>query len=167
MNYFLYQLDSHSIDLPEYQGEPDDIAKEKCYAAAKLVQGPLIVEDTCLCFNALGGLPGPYIRSFLEKLGCDGLHRLLTGWEDKTAQAICTLAFYDGLSEVRLFKGVVDGKIVQPRGGEAFGWDLIFQPNGYDKTFAELGSKEKDKISHRFLAVDAFRKYIESNCSGE
>ncbi len=48
-----------NIDLPEYQGEnPEYIVKEKCLAALKLINGPTLVEDTCLCFNALQGLPG-------------------------------------------------------------------------------------------------------------
>jgi Ham1 family len=47
--------------VPELQGEPDEIATEKCKLAAAQVGGPVIVEDTSLCFNALGGLPGPYM----------------------------------------------------------------------------------------------------------
>ena len=47
--------------VPELQGEPDDISKEKCKLAAEAIQGPVCVEDTCLCFNALNGLPGPYM----------------------------------------------------------------------------------------------------------
>ena len=48
------------------QGEPEDVAREKCLLAVQKVDGPTIVEDTCLCFNALGGLPGVYIKWFLE-----------------------------------------------------------------------------------------------------
>lgn len=48
------------------QGEPEDVAREKCLLAAKEVQGPTITEDTALCFNALGGLPGVYIKWFLQ-----------------------------------------------------------------------------------------------------
>lgn len=59
------QVTSQDVDLPEYQGEPDDIAREKCKAAAQSVKGPVLVEDTCLCFNALKGLPGDFIL-----LGC-------------------------------------------------------------------------------------------------
>jgi inosine triphosphate pyrophosphatase len=93
--------------VPEFQGEPDDIAREKCRLAAKEVNGPVITEDTCLCFNALQGLPGPYIKWFLQKLGHDGLNRLLIGFEDKTANAVCTFAYSTGKScdEIRLFKG--------------------------------------------------------------
>ena len=53
---------SQNVDLPEYQGTPEEVVREKCLEAAKRIQGPVIVEDTCLCFNALGGLPGPYIK---------------------------------------------------------------------------------------------------------
>lgn len=68
---------SVKLDLPELQGEPEEISKEKCRLAAKEVGGAVMVEDTSLCFNALGGLPGPYIKWFLEKLGHDGLNRML------------------------------------------------------------------------------------------
>uniref|UniRef100_A0A8C5R760 Uncharacterized protein n=1 Tax=Leptobrachium leishanense TaxID=445787 RepID=A0A8C5R760_9ANUR len=51
------------IDLPEYQGEPDEISVQEFKEAARQIQGPVIVKDTCLCFNALGGLPGSSIWS--------------------------------------------------------------------------------------------------------
>lgn len=56
-----------------------------------------MVEDTSLCFNACGGLPGPYIKWFLAKLGHDGLNRMLVGFEDKTAYAQCIFAFTPGV----------------------------------------------------------------------
>jgi inosine triphosphate pyrophosphatase len=56
-------LTSIALDLPELQGsDPLDIAKDKCMRAAELVQAPVITEDTSLCFRALGGLPGAYIK---------------------------------------------------------------------------------------------------------
>ncbi|XP_063489563.1 inosine triphosphate pyrophosphatase isoform X8 [Symphalangus syndactylus] len=100
-------LVAQKIDLPEYQGEPDEISIQKCQEAARQVQGPVLVEDTCLCFNALGGLPGPYIKWFLEKLKPEGLHQLLAGFEDKSAYALCTFALGTGdpSQPVRLFRG--------------------------------------------------------------
>ena len=75
-----YELTSARIDLPEYQGEIDDISRKKCLNACKKVKGPVLVEDTSLCFNALGGLPGPYIKWFAKELDSrGGLHRLLAG----------------------------------------------------------------------------------------
>lgn len=55
----MLQIVRKNIDLPEYQGEdPEFIVREKCKAALEVLKGPTLVEDTCLCFNALGGLPG-------------------------------------------------------------------------------------------------------------
>lgn len=55
-----------------------------------------MVEDTCLCFEALGGLPGPYCKWFVEKVGLDGLNKMLAGFEDKGAYALCLFAFTPG-----------------------------------------------------------------------
>ncbi|KAG8510094.1 Inosine triphosphate pyrophosphatase [Galemys pyrenaicus] len=100
-------LVAQKIDLPEYQGEPDQISIQKCKEAARQVQGPVLVEDACLCFKALGGLPGPYIKWFLEKLKPEGLYRLLDGYEDKSAYTLCTFALSTGdpSQPVRLFRG--------------------------------------------------------------
>jgi inosine/xanthosine triphosphate pyrophosphatase family protein len=106
---FPFPVVSRALDLPELQGEPEEVAKAKCKLAAKEVGGAVMVEDVSLCFNALGGLPGVYIKWFLEKLGHDGLNKLLVGWEDKSARAICTFAFTTGPGEpVILFPGIVE-----------------------------------------------------------
>jgi len=65
------------MDLPEFQGDPREIALKKCKLAAEAVGGPVIVEDTSLCFNALGGMPGPYVKWFLEKAGINKMVRML------------------------------------------------------------------------------------------
>ncbi len=75
---FPHSVTSSKVDLPEYQGTPEEVCTEKCKEAARRVGGPVIVEDTCLCFNALGGMPGPYIKWFLEPLGPKGLHKCVT-----------------------------------------------------------------------------------------
>lgn len=179
---FPRKIVSQRIDLPELQGEILDIAVKKCKKAAYSVNGPVVVEDTSLCFNALRGLPGnihlryflmryytfynlgPYIKWFLEKLEPEGLHKLLSGWDDKSAQAICTLAFAETQdSEPQIFQGITEGVIVEPRGSRDFGWDPIFQPIGYNMTYAEMPKEEKNKISHRFRAVNAFQKHFVGN----
>ncbi|CAM2115306.1 unnamed protein product [Caretta caretta] len=159
---FPYRLVAKKIDLPEYQGEPDEISIQKCREAANQIQGPVIVEDTCLCFNALGGLPGPYIKWFLEKLKPEGLYKLLAGFEDKSAYALCTFAFSTGNPEdpVKLFKGQTCGRIVEPRGPRDFGWDPCFQPDDYDQTYAELPKAVKNSISHRYRALKELSGYF-------
>jgi len=47
--------------VAEYQGEADDVSISKCQEAARRLKGPILIEDTCLCFNVMGGLPGPYM----------------------------------------------------------------------------------------------------------
>uniref|UniRef100_A0A3Q2NMZ7 Inosine triphosphate pyrophosphatase n=1 Tax=Fundulus heteroclitus TaxID=8078 RepID=A0A3Q2NMZ7_FUNHE len=140
-----------SVSLPEYQGEPDEISIQKCKEAARQIDGPVIVEDTCLCFRALGGLPGPYMKWFLDKLKPEGLYKLLAGFEDKSAWALCTFAFSAGRDEpVQLFRGKTEGQIVEPRGPRDFGWDPCFQPDEYDKT---------NSISHRYRALAALSEH--------
>lgn len=159
---FPKEIISQKVDLPELQGEIDDICIKKCKEASRYVNGPVIVEDTCLCFNALKGLPGPYIKWFLDKLGPDGLFNLLAGFGDKSAVAVCTFAYHSGKDddEVKLFQGKTEGIIVSPRGPRDFGWDPCFQPLGYDKTYAELSKTTKNSISHRFKALDAMQQYF-------
>ncbi|XP_029905873.1 inosine triphosphate pyrophosphatase [Myripristis murdjan] len=158
---FPYKLVSKKIDLPEYQGEPDEISIQKCNEAARQIDGPVIVEDTCLCFRALGGLPGPYIKWFLDKLKPEGLFKLLAGFEDKSAWALCTFAFSAGKDQpVKLFRGITEGCIVEPRGPRDFGWDPCFQPDGYDKTYAELPKEVKNSISHRYRALAAMSEHF-------
>lgn len=157
-----YELQSKEVDLPEYQGEPDEIAIAKCQEALRLVNAPVLIEDTSLCFNALGGLPGPYIKWFLEKLKPEGLHKLLHGFEDKTAYALCIFAYAEPGKEVKLFHGKTDGKIVEPRGPRNFGWDPVFQPNGKQQTYAEMPKEEKNQLSHRYKALHAFKQFLKS-----
>ena len=59
------------------KGEPEEVSIEKCRLASLEVDGPVMAEDTSLCYNALGGLPGVYIKWFLEKTGHEGLNNLL------------------------------------------------------------------------------------------
>ncbi|CAN6476943.1 unnamed protein product [Victoria cruziana] len=146
---------SLKLDLPELQGEPEEISKEKARLAARKVNGPVLVEDTCLCFNALGGLPGPYIKWFLQKIGHEGLNNVLKAYDDKSAYALCSFSLALGPNSQPLtFIGKTEGKIVFPRGSPDFGWDPIFQPDGFEQTYAEMLKEEKNRISHRSKALE-------------
>ena len=111
------EIVSQKIDLPELQGDPEEISAQKCVLAAKEVGGPVMVEDTSLCFNALGGLPGPYIKWFLEKTGHTGLNNLLAAYDDKSAYAQCIFSFSLGPGHTPIvFDGRTPGRIVPARG---------------------------------------------------
>jgi inosine triphosphate pyrophosphatase len=152
-----------AILVPEFQGEPEQISKEKCKLAIKEIGGPVIVEDTCLCYNALKGLPGPYIKWFL-KLGHENLNKIIESFEDKTAYALCTFSLaWNENEEPITFSGRTDGKIVPPRGPKEFGWDPIFQPNGFEQTYAEMPKEIKNTISHRYKALHSLKEYLLQN----
>ncbi|XP_074592973.1 inosine triphosphate pyrophosphatase isoform X2 [Brevipalpus obovatus] len=149
------------MDLVECQGNEEFIIKNKCKEAFRIVNAPVIVEDTSLSFTAFKGLPGPYIKYFLDNLGPQGLYRMLKDWNDKSAIASCRIAFCPALdSEPSVFIGEISGHIVPARGDSGFGFDHCFQPLGYEKTLSEMGQEEKNSISHRFLAAKAMRDYF-------
>jgi inosine triphosphate pyrophosphatase len=157
-------LTSVSIDLPEIQGTTQEIAAHKCREAAKLIKGPCITEDTSLCFNAMNGLPGPYIKWFLKDLKPEGLSKLLDGFEDKSGYALCTFAYCKSENDVPiLFEGRTEGKIVRPRGPTSFGWDPVFLPDGFEETYAEMDKNVKNTISHRFRALEKLKAYLQEN----
>ena len=162
---FPFELTNRKIDLPELQGDPIDIAIEKCKLAADEVNGPVFTEDTSLCFNALNGMPGPYIKWFLDKCGHSGLNSMLTGFEDKTGYAQTIVAFTMGPGQkIHVFDGKTDGTIVTARGPLDFGWDPIFQPHeGEGKTYAEMEKVEKNLISHRGRSFAKFQAFLSSS----
>ncbi|KAJ5460284.1 uncharacterized protein N7458_001836 [Penicillium daleae] len=148
-----------ALDIPEIQGSLEDIARDKCRRAAKMVNGPVIVEDSALEFHAMNRLPGPYIKYFLESLGNDGLNKLLAPYEDKSADAVCTFAFSSGPpSEPLIFQGRLQGKIVAAKGPPVFGWEPIFEHGG--ETLAEMAHDKKNKLSHRYKALCKFQDWL-------
>ena len=158
------QLD---IDLPELQGLPEDIVRGKLKLAlekAKKLEGPVLVEDTSLCFNAYGGLPGAYIKYFLKAIKPEGLYKMAWAFEDHSAYAQSIYGLQKNSKEKpQLFIGKTDGEIVSPRGDNNFGWDPCFQPKNYKETYAEMDEDKKNKISHRGKSTKAMIDWIKEN----
>ncbi len=161
------QLD---IDLPELQGLPEDIVKGKLKIAlekSKNLKGPILVEDTSLCFNAYGGLPGPYIKYFLKAIKQEGLYKMACVFDDHSAYAQSIFGLQKGENEEpNLFIGKTEGEIVFPRGQKNFGllgWDPCFKPNCSNKTYAEMEEDEKNKISHRGKSSKALIDWLKKN----
>ena len=102
-----------------------------------------------------------YIKWFLQKLGHDGLNRMLAGFDDKSGYAQCIFSLaLDKDSEPLLFVGRTHGKVVPARGDANFGWDPIFEPDGHGQTYAEMDKALKNTLSHRFRALDKLREHL-------
>lgn len=144
-------IDSVDIDLPEIQSmNPEEVVADKAKRAYEIAQKPVVVEDVSQSVDALGGLPGPFIKFFVKALGDDATYKL--AGNNARAVVSCTAAYYDE-KELVTVKGDVPGKIVAPRGANGFGFDVTFVPDGHEKTYAEMDSVEKDQVSHRGRAI--------------
>jgi inosine triphosphate pyrophosphatase len=155
-----FQIDNYSIKLPETQGTRKEIIVNKAKYASKVLKRPLIVEDTSLCFTALNGLPGPYIKDFLKNIGNTKLHRILQGFKDYRAKAVCSIGYIEPNNEPKIFEGITHGKIVKPKGRKDFGWSPIFKPNGEKKTYGEMEKIEKNKSSFRKKSFKKLHDYL-------
>ena len=154
-----------NVDLPEIQEiNTEAIAKNKAIQGAQLAGGPCVVEDSSLQFTALGGMPGPYIKWFQASLGCEGLHKILYAYEDKSAVAVCTLAFCPAPhADPVIFTGTTKGSIVAPVEGRGFGWDSIFVPEGETEPFSTMSIEQKNSLSHRGKAVRKWADWLGKN----
>lgn len=126
-------------------------------------------DDTGLEVESLGGAPGVYSARYADGQGHDSqanMNKLLKEMEEKNdrkAQFRTIISLIEK-GEERQFEGIVKGQITREKRGESgFGYDPIFQPDGYETTFAELGSDIKNRISHRARAVAALCDYLRKN----
>ena len=157
------ELLHQAIDLNEIQSlNLQEVAGHKAQEAYKFVQGPVLVEDVSLVFNALGALPGPLIKWFLKELDNPGLCKLLDGYTDRSAVAKVCFALFDG-KETHFFENERTGTIViEPRGKKLFGWDTIFIPDGYEKTWGEMTEEETVPSSMRRPALKKLETFLQS-----
>lgn len=134
------------VDLDELQSlDLHEIVGHKARQAYEVVGGPVIVEDVSLEFTALGSLPGPFIKFFIEKSGPESCCRMLDGFVDRSAIIRCTFGYYDG-SEMVFFDSSMKGLISKyPRGENGYGFDKIFICDGYDITRAEMTPEENEQ----------------------
>jgi XTP/dITP diphosphohydrolase len=147
------------LECPEFRHDDvGEIAREKARFAYEHLQVPLIADDTGFSIATLGGFPGPYAAYVLDTIGIEGILRLMEGKEDKSGYFETAIALADA-SGIRVFRGRIDGRIVDPRGEGGFGYDPIFEVG--ERTLAELPIGEKAMISHRGRALAALKGWLE------
>lgn len=127
---------------------------------------PVFADDTGLMVDALDGRPGVYSARFAGpnatyKDNCDLLLAELSQVENRNAYFQTVICFINAEGKEQYFKGTVHGKITHtPSGNQGFGYDPIFQPENYNLTFAEMPSEQKNAMSHRSRAFQAFLAFL-------
>ena len=155
-----------NVDIPETGSTLEENALQKAQYVYDHYHIDCFADDTGLEVDALGGAPGVYSARYAGGEGHDSeanMTKLLNelGENNNRKARFRTVIALIQQGEVHEFEGIVNGQIIRERrGGEGFGYDPIFQPDGYDQTFAELGLDIKNQISHRARATRKFAEYL-------
>ncbi len=157
-----------SGDIPEDKNSLEENALQKAEFIYHRYAIDCFADDTGLEIDALNGEPGVFSARYAGKekdseANMNKVLNLLEGKKDRTARfkTVISLIFK---GRRYAFEGAVEGKIIQEkRGTEGFGYDPIFQPDGYDQTFAEMPLSIKNKISHRSRAIRKLVIFLEKH----
>jgi non-canonical purine NTP pyrophosphatase (RdgB/HAM1 family) len=160
--YLGIPISHKKLDLVEIQSlDISEVVEEKAREAYKLMKTPVVVDDNSLVINALGRLPGPFIKYFIDELGNSGMCELVKNYEDKSAIVEVAIGYCDDKG-CKVFNGKVKGSIASaPAGKGGFGWDNIFIPEGFTETRAQMNADDYDKTSPRRLALEKLERYFE------
>ena len=166
--------------LADFPGAPDpeetgvtfaENAAIKAESISAVFPGIVVSDDSGICVDALGGMPGVYSARYAGTHGDDeGNNRKMLAElaarpeSDKpfTARYVCAISVAKEGKELASFIGTVEGQItLAPRGTGGFGYDPLFIPDGYDCTMAEISAEEKNAISHRGEALRQFEAWLQ------
>ena len=165
-DYKIYSLKDKNIDIDVEEDQDTFLgnAMKKAKEIYEISHEETIADDSGLCINCLDGFPGVMTHRFLgddatDRMRNDYLINEVNKYEDRSAQVVCNLVYYDGEKEI-VGEGILKGFISKEcRGNNGFGFDEIFElPNGL--TLAELSSDEKNSVSARSLAINDLKKKL-------
>jgi XTP/dITP diphosphohydrolase len=145
-------------------------AVKKAVEISKCTGCPAIADDSGLEVRALGGAPGVFSARFAGEDADDekNVEKLLKAMktikgEDRAARFVCCIAFALPDGKYKTFTGYARGSIAgKPKGFNGFGYDPVFYPSGYRRTFAEMTDREKDSLSHRGKAMEKLYAYLKN-----
>ncbi len=162
MKKVIPSLEMVNMEYPEIQADTlEDVIEFSLNDLAGKIEGNFIIDDSGLFIHSLNDFPGVYSAYVFKTLGNRGILRLMEGMEDRSA----TFKTVIGLRiEGQNFKfvGLCHGRIAtEERGTNGFGYDPIFIPEGYERTFAEMSTQEKNKVSHRGRAIRKVASFLD------
>src|SRR5262245_48737854 len=169
--YLLEDLCSHPEieEIVEDGATLAENARLKAVAVSQRLSGLVLADDSGLEVDSLGGDPGVRSARFAGERATDAENRArllrelakLPEGTSRAARFRCVLALAHSGEVVGTFEGLVEGEIAaNERGTGGFGYDPLFRPRGREETFAEMSPKEKDRISHRGVAVEHLRRFF-------
>ena len=141
-------------------------ARLKAVGVSRRVEGWVLSDDSGLEVDVLGGSPGVWSSSYGGQEGDHALNnarllREMQGLRERSARFCCTMVLAREGRERAHFCGMVEGRIIESlRGEQGFGYDPLFVPDGYEKTFGELGDEIKNSLSHRARALAKVIAYL-------
>ena len=172
-NIEVMSLNDYTIEEPEETGKTfteNSILKARYYGEKLNISA--IADDSGLCINELDNFPSIYSarinngnKDYTNSFNVLELLLKYKNITDYSAKFVCSISFYNNKTKsVNSFEGNVYGKVRFPASGNnGFGYDPIFVPDGYFKSFAELTQDEKNKISHRAKALEKFVNWFKDN----
>lgn len=159
------KIEAVALDLPEIQSmDLREVAAAKAQAAYAILQTSVMVDDTGLFIDHLGGLPGPFVTWFMGAVADKGVVQMLQGATNRKATVGCCIGYVNASGQVHTFLGEASGSLTtEPRGQSAkgLGFDSIFIPDGAHHTFAEMIGTDKDTFSHRRKALQLFKEFLD------
>lgn len=151
----------HKLDLDEIQTlDLHELVNRKAKQAFDILKTPVLIEDAQLTCAALGNLPGPFIKFFVDEIGPSGIAKMLDAFDDRSAHGRICYGLYDGVV-MQYFEGEMHGKIAkEPHGENGFGFDRIFINDGYDVTRGQMSDEDYARTSYRKIALDKLKEYL-------
>ncbi len=150
------------LELDEIQSmNMEDIVAHKAKQAYEKINSPVFVDDVSLEFEIWHKFPGPFIK-YLQQIGNDLILYMMRNETNRKVNLIATIGYFDS-RDMHYFTGSILGTIAtESRGGRGWGFDPIFIPDGQNLTFAEMRDEEKNSLSHRRIALDKFKSFLDS-----
>lgn len=149
-----------NMDLDEIQSlDTKKIVEHKVKQAYDQLHSPVIVEDTWLQFEAMNGLPGPFIKFFLDNMPYQDICDLLKD-KSRKARAGAVFGYYDG-DTMKTMEGGLDGIIAEkPAGDGGWGWDQFFIPDGYQITRAQMSKEDYHKTYMQIKPFAELKQFL-------
>lgn len=156
-------LEIADIDIDEVQSmDLEYVSKRKTEEAFKILKKPVITDDVGVFIEVWNNFPGPFVKYANQILGLKKILNLLKNEKNRNVIVRSAVSYHDG-KKIHTFIGEVKGTIaLKERGTDGWGFDPIIIPNGETQTYAEMGFKKKNQLSHRRKAFDKLKTFLDS-----